>query len=128
MTIDEKHNIDNIINLASKKYGVDILETRNSQKAEHVRPRMLAIHTIKRVLNLPDRVIGGIFNKDHSTVINAIKTVNTRIEWEKGYIEKNADILNYKFQHIQDEKPVDLFEKISNLEERLKIIEEYLKI
>lgn len=48
-------------------------------------PRHLAIYFIRENTNLSYREIGAYFNRDHATVIHAIKSVNNQVETDRYY-------------------------------------------
>jgi len=50
-----------------------------------VMPRHLAIYFIRENTNLSYREIGAYFNRDHATVIHAIKSVNNQVETDRYY-------------------------------------------
>lgn len=64
-----------------------------SRKWELIKARQIAMYFIKKHTKLSLQVIGGLFNKDHSTVISALEKVNNYKETDKKY---NIELINLK--------------------------------
>jgi chromosomal replication initiator protein len=56
-----------------------------SRKGELIKARQIAMYFIKKHTILSLHEIGRLFNKDHSTVISAIRNVNNYIDTDKNY-------------------------------------------
>lgn len=72
---------DKIIAKVSEFYGVrvdDILS--KSQSREFVVPRKIAMYFCRSLLRLPFTKIGGLFGRDHSTVMSSCKTVQKQVK------------------------------------------------
>lgn len=78
---------DKIINVTAETYGIkreDLLG--RSQSRECVLPRQIAMFLIRKHLKAPFMKIGDVFQKNHSTVMSAIRQV------EKGIPDTSCDI------------------------------------
>lgn len=64
-----------------------------SRKWELIKARQIAMYFIKKHTKLSLQVIGGLFNKNHSTVISALEKVNNYKETDKKY---NIELINLK--------------------------------
>ncbi len=69
-------NTDHIVRKVANFYGIlpqDILG--NSQARGHSFPRQIAMYFCRQKLKMPYMKIGDLFNRDHSTVMTSIKTI-----------------------------------------------------
>ena len=76
-----------IVDVISKHFGIfsnDILG--KSQTKECALPRQIAMYFCRTKLNMAFQKIGGLFNRDHSTVMTSVKFI------EKSKLEKSSDI------------------------------------
>ena len=74
-----------IINRINKLTGYNIRS--NNRKQEVVRGRQIAMYQIRKNTTLSLQEIGNIFNKDHATVIHALKVVQDIIDTrDKKYL------------------------------------------
>lgn len=86
---DEQNTPDKILTATAAYFGVhpgDILG--KSQSRECTLPRKLAMYLCRTTLDLPYAMIGKIFERDHSTVMAGIQSINK----EKGTEEISAAI------------------------------------
>lgn len=81
-----------IISKICDQYGVnpEYMVIRKRTK-ELVFPRHLAMYVIKKRTGLPVTAIGKIFNRDHTTVIHAVRMIENYIETDS--LGKRAEIL-----------------------------------
>lgn len=56
--------------------------------------RQLAMTLMREVLALPLMTIGGLFDRDHGTVIHAVKAIARRAETSPEFAGKYADLLS----------------------------------
>lgn len=73
--------VDRIFGAVSKKYGVskeDILSTRRTK--EIAWSRHISIYLIRSVTEMSFPNIGKIFNRDHSTIMSSIETIDKKIK------------------------------------------------
>ena len=75
-----------IISMVAIYYKINKSDiTGKSRKKEYVFPRHLAIYLVRQIMDLSQTQIGKIFgNRDHSTVINAIKNIDKKIKIDKA--------------------------------------------
>lgn len=84
---------EKIIKIVRSEFVVSEDELKSkSRKREIVIPRQIAMHIIKERTVMSLKAIGIVFNRDHSTVIFAINTVNDLIETDKGFRKKYEQI------------------------------------
>jgi len=71
-----------------------VTDNTDSRKREYVLPRQMAMSLCKLYTKLSLSEIGSIMDKDHASVLHAIKTVNNQIETNKSlrsqFIELNT--------------------------------------
>lgn len=78
---------EKILNAVGQTFGVrrdDIVG--KGKNREYVLPRQIAMYLCRKSLKLPFKKIGEIFNKDHSTVMASVKTI------QQGMDENNEAI------------------------------------
>ena len=96
---------EEIIKIVADYYHVDkgnlIIRSRN---AEFVKPRHIAMCLCRYNTELAFREIGECFNRNHDTVIHAIKSVENQVETNKRYREDFKDIELLIEQSILKEK------------------------
>lgn len=89
--ININHHYDNTIIGIQKAvcnyYNIDLQKLHaNTRKREYVLPRQIAMYFCKKLTKLSFREIGeNIGNKDHATVIFAIKTIKNLIETNRQF-------------------------------------------
>lgn len=77
----KKTTPEQIISTVAEFYGMrkeDILS--KSQSRDCVTPRKIAMHLCRELLNLPFMKIGGIFERDHSTVMSSVKQIKKAVD------------------------------------------------
>lgn len=85
---------DRIISAVSKKYNVSTDDLKSKAKTkEVVEARHIAVYLIRKVVRLPLKQIGGIFNRDHSTIMNSVNVVDARIMSDPVYEREINDII-----------------------------------
>lgn len=82
--------IDKIISTVAKYYGVTVEELKSKKKTDAVaNARHIAIYIIRKLTDKSFKEIGGIFSRDHSTIMASCDRVNTNI---KTMIKTDSDI------------------------------------
>ncbi|NLB62826.1 MAG: chromosomal replication initiator protein DnaA [Fibrobacter sp.] len=84
-TIQRKANIDSIIGVVSEHFSVsdDKLVAKGRGTKEVAQARQVAMYLMRKSTHLSLKAIGSRFgNRDHSTVVHAIKTVEENMEKE----------------------------------------------
>ncbi len=74
-------NPDKIIQIVAEYFGItkqDILS--KNQKREFVVPRQLAMYFCRNKLKIPFTKLGDLFNRDHSTVMSSVKSVQGNLD------------------------------------------------
>ena len=117
--------ISKIVKTVNTMYGLDC--TINSRKRNIVIPRQIAMYFIEKYLNVSLSVNGKYFNRDHATVIHALKCVNNIIDSKSKYDDAfKLDIkeLDYDLRRhlsLSDEE----IKKLDIRDEIMLIIEKY---
>ncbi len=95
---EKEPTIDNILKAITDIYDVTLDDLKSkSRKKENVIPRQMAMYMLKEMTSLPLKSIGYQFsNRDHSTVIHAIQSINSLVEYDKN-AEKNIEKLFRQF-------------------------------
>lgn len=83
----KNNEYDNFISEVGSHLGVTIGQIKSrSRKREYVVARQIAMYLIrKRKPNASLKAIGKAFDRDHSTVINAIDAVSDQLDVNKSY-------------------------------------------
>src|SRR5690606_9100491 len=69
----------------------------DNRKGENVFPRQLVMYFLKNHTKSPLRVIGEIYNRDHTTVLHSDKKINDRLFYDKEvreFVGETDDFLN----------------------------------
>ena len=75
------HYIDTVIANTCEQYNISMDEIKSkSRKGPIVIPRLLTMHILRSNTLLTLDEIGIAFNRDHTTVINAIKSTSNMLE------------------------------------------------
>ncbi|MBQ7386644.1 MAG: chromosomal replication initiator protein DnaA [Clostridia bacterium] len=78
--------IERILTTVSKHYGIDIESLKSKKKTDSVaKVRHVAIYLIRKLTSLTLKEIGGIFGRDHATVMASIDKVEINIKTVNGY-------------------------------------------
>ena len=93
--IDVEVNIDYIQKFVSNYFDASIEDMKGkTRKREIVVPRQVSMYLTKEYTNMSLKAIGYHFgNRDHSTVIHAIKTVNDMMDTDQKFNSMMQDIL-----------------------------------
>ena len=82
--------------VVSKFYDVNPLEVRegNSRKRTLTKPRQVAHYISQSLFKYTYGSIGEFYNKDHSTIMHSVKTVENEISTNKAFKIEIAIIIN----------------------------------
>ena len=70
-----------IVETVSKKYGIPVDELYGKSRSKPVsNARNVAIFVIRKITSLSLKDVGQLFNRDHTTIMNSIKSVEKEIE------------------------------------------------
>lgn len=68
--------------------GVEVEDlTGPSRKAPIVWARHCAMWMVRSQTSLSFAAIGGLFNRDHSTVVYAFARISRRVRWDEGLVD-----------------------------------------
>ena len=91
------NNIDKRINLPSKikeavysYYELDNKVSHKYRKREYVQARQICMYLMTKYTRLSSTAIGNLFDKDHATVLHAVKVINNYLDTEKN-IQNDID-------------------------------------
>lgn len=86
--------VDRILELVAKKYNVSVDDLSGSKRSkEIVVPRHIAIYMIRNVTQLSLPAIGKLLNRDHSTVLSSIETIEKRMAAEPVLDQEIRDMI-----------------------------------
>ena len=90
--------VADIIEIASQESGIAVASIKsNSRHKSVIRPRHAAMYIARNLLGMPYQQLGRIFNRDHSSVIFAVKEADKRI-WRD---EKFKDLVFRIYREIE---------------------------
>lgn len=76
------------INIASQAYNIPVWKMKSkARQSEIVEARFYAMYLIKRHTHLSLHQIGLLFNRDHSTTLNAVRRFNERLETNQTLVK-----------------------------------------
>ena len=64
----------------------------HSRVADTVLARQIAMYLIRKLTNLSLKDIGGVFGRDHSTVISSVRKVEKKINDDSDFSNRIRDI------------------------------------
>ena len=78
--------IERVLTAVSKHYGVDVESLKSKKKTDTIaKARHVAIYLIRNLTSLTLKEIGGIFDRNHATVMSSIDYVELNIKTVNGY-------------------------------------------
>lgn len=78
--------IERVLSAVSKHYGVDVESLKSKKKTDSVaKARHVAIYLIRTLTSLTLKEIGGIFDRNHATVMASIDNVELSMKTVNGY-------------------------------------------
>ena len=82
-----------------KEYGIsktDFKSNLKSRRLEYKEPRQIVIYILRKHTNASSARIGMEYNKDHATVLSAVKVIENRIDVDRPFI----DLMNRVYQYL----------------------------
>ena len=114
ITVINRTKVRKIIANVNHFYGVNCLD--NTRKRDIVVPRQIAMYYAVRETNLTLTSVGLFFNKDHATVIHAMKCVESTLsynkEFQKQKLELDKDMFKLNFKTKEELKRYEVKENI----------------
>ena len=114
ITVINRTKVRKIIANVNHFYGVNCLD--NTKKRDIVVPRQIAMYYAVRETNLTLTSVGLFFNKDHATVIHAMKCVENTLsynkEFQKQKLELDKDMFKLNFKTKEELKRYEVKENI----------------
>ena len=87
--------IEKILNLVTGRYGVTVEELKSKRRSTNLTaPRHIAIYLIRTMTDMSLPAIGKVFQRDHSTIINSLETVENKIKTNAAYETEIKDLIN----------------------------------
>ena len=91
--------IDNILEKVSFTFGVTPEQLKSERRDANINgARQAAMYVIREITDLSQDEIGKVFGRNHSTVNNSLKNVQSRIEKDSKY----KNLLNEIIKNIND--------------------------
>ncbi len=91
----EPITVEKIIDEVSRSYGITSADIRSGKRDSAIsNARQSAMYIIREITNLPMKNIGAEFNRDHSTVVYALKECEKKMKSNRQEREIIEDIIN----------------------------------
>lgn len=104
-TEEKKDKAEFIINEIGRYFGLETNYYKlHSRKADLIKARQIAMYFVRNYTKFSLEGIGNLFNKDHATVLNAIRNVMNYVETDRIYRDEVV-----KLKIMFDEKIETLF-------------------
>ena len=85
--------VDKILRIVSRRYHVSPDEIKGKRRTENIASaRHVCIYLIRQMTDLSQSAIGVYFDRDHTTILNSIKTVEKNIH--------NNPTLDYEIEEM----------------------------
>ena len=114
ITVINRIKVRKIIANVNHFYGVNCLD--NTRKRDIVVPRQIAMYYAVRETNLTLTSVGLFFNKDHATVIHAMKCVENTLSYDKEFqkqkLELDKEMFKINFKTKEELKRYEVKENI----------------
>ena len=86
--------VERALKIVGDHYGVTEEELKSSKRTGNIaNARHAAIYVIKKLTELTLKDIGNIFNRNHSTVLSSLNTVDINIKTKKNYDSELTSLL-----------------------------------
>lgn len=112
-----------IIDAVESVTGHNPLENTDTRKRPFVEIRQLTMYCIREFTYTSSGKIGNLFNKDHATVLHAVKTMDNLINFQKDkvftYFFLKVEEISYR-EHAKQELGFHLVETLPNDFDELK--------
>lgn len=73
--------VDRIMGEVARTYNLTVADITSKNQSKNIsHARKIAMYIIREITDLPIMEIGRIFDKDHSTVVYALKSINTALD------------------------------------------------
>lgn len=120
-----KEKVIKIVDIVNEMYGIDC--RTDTRRREVVIPRQIAMYFIYKHVNISSSSVGHYFNRDHATVLYAIKVVEYMLESRSR--EDKVHKHNIVEMRLEIKKLLELSEheiiKLGVREDILKVIGNY---
>ncbi|MBQ7298720.1 MAG: chromosomal replication initiator protein DnaA [Clostridia bacterium] len=84
---------DKILNAVARKYGVTIEDIRGKRRTREIaQARHVSIYIMRNVTDLSLPSLGRVFNRDHTTILSSVETIQAKIR-EDASLENDIDDL-----------------------------------
>lgn len=86
--------VDKIFRAVSKRYNVSVDEMKGPRRISNIATaRHICIYIIRQLTDLPQEAIGSYFDRDHTTILNSIRTVEKNIRINPSLDYEIEDII-----------------------------------
>lgn len=86
--------IDTVVFNTCEQYNITVDQIKSkSRKGPIAIPRLLTMHILRKNTLLSLKEIGDVFSRDHTTVINAIKSTNNMLETDSDFKEEYQKLI-----------------------------------
>lgn len=91
--IKSKMTAESIVKKIAKNFNISVDDIKSQKRQKNVLvPRHISMYLIKNNLMITYDAIGKIFDRDHTTVISAIKKIESQLETDKEFVKQIEEL------------------------------------
>jgi len=91
----KKLSKESILAAVCKDFEMDLEEiTARGRAAQYLEPRHITCYLLREYARMHFKEIGDLFNRDHTTIIHAVRAVKDRMDTEPDYKARVQRLIN----------------------------------
>ena len=111
--------------IAEKILGLDLLS--NSRKEEHIEGRAIVYYILRHKLGMTYQQIAKVFNKNHATVLHALKEWPYMVKYNSQLDAKKDQVVDYINENCTPDKDGRKDIKIKACEDQIFLLNSKIK-
>ena len=118
-------NPNSVIYIAEKILGLDLLS--NSRKEEYIEGRAIVYYILRHKLGMTYQQIAKVFNKNHATVLHALKEWPYMVKYNSQLDAKKDQVVDYINENCTPDKDGRKDIKIKACEDQIFLLNSKIK-
>jgi len=118
-------NPNSVIYIAEKILGLDLLS--KSRKEEYIEGRAIVYHILRHKLGMTYQQIAKVFNKNHATVLHALKEWPYMVKYNSQLDAKKDQVVDYINENCTPDKDGRKDIKIKACEDQIFLLNSKIK-
>ena len=118
-------NPNSVIYIAEKILGLDLLS--NSRKEEYIEGRAIVYYILRHKLGMTYQQIAKVFNKNHATVLHALKEWPYMVKYNSQLDAKKDQVVDYIDENCTPDKDGRKDIKIKACEDQIFLLNSKIK-